>query len=288
MTYLNQIGLRFPSVPNREWIVDYNRKKNFIPEFAFDVFGSKVNHYLVLKDSGNVIEDIKQMVEHICEVFRSPICGIDIVEESLIEWIMNFQPTIRYACIRNEVVTSVENLDCIMKSLKVTEHFVLESIGTDKEIRSIEPIPYRSISIFSSYWLTLPAILNGTNYIIRLYDSKLTPKDINTILKEWHKGSKLCNLEYLQIQAYTLPDINSYVEVLEDLNLTGSDGNDGRPMTVKIHDEWTYTLPEVESVHNLIREDGMIGSVFPSVTMNEENGEIIDVFFNFQVWSKQA
>ncbi|CAO4372395.1 unnamed protein product [Caenorhabditis nigoni] len=173
------------------------------------------------------------MVEHICEVFRSPICGIDIVEGSLIEWIMNLQPTIRYACIRNEVVTSVENLSCTLKSLKVTEHFVLESIGTDKEIRSIEPIPYRSISIFSSYWLTLPAILNGTNSIICLYDSKLTPKDINTLLKEWQLGFKLCNLEYLQIQAYTLPDLDSYAEVLEDLNLTDSDGNDGRPMTVQ-------------------------------------------------------
>ncbi|PIC11544.1 hypothetical protein B9Z55_002886 [Caenorhabditis nigoni] len=71
------------------------------------------SNFNLLKDNG--IEDITQMMEHVCEVFRSPICEMHITEESLIEWIIKFQPIIRYVCVCMDVLTSVESLDRILK-----------------------------------------------------------------------------------------------------------------------------------------------------------------------------
>ncbi|CAO4372394.1 unnamed protein product [Caenorhabditis nigoni] len=200
----------------------------------------------VERNNGNAIEDLKQMVEHICEVFRSPIREITIVEQSLIDWIIKFQPTIPYLTIEKDVITSVGTLDCIFEDLKVTKHFVLNSIRSAKKIQCTEPISFPSISIHNSYWFTVPLILNGNNSIIRLYDSKLTPKDINTILKEWQKGAKLQNLKYLEIQTTThLYDNDCSDEIFKYLYPTSVHRNEGRPKTVSIDDEWTYTLPEL-------------------------------------------
>ncbi|CAO4384462.1 unnamed protein product [Caenorhabditis nigoni] len=69
--------------------------------------------------------------------------------------------------------------------------------------------------------------------MIRLHGSKLTPKEINTILKEWKMGSKLCNLEYLEIDTVAFQDAESYTnEILKDLDWTDGNENDGRPTTV--------------------------------------------------------
>ncbi|CAO4372390.1 unnamed protein product [Caenorhabditis nigoni] len=230
---------------------------------------------------------LREIAEHICEVFRSTICFIQLADQSLVDWIMNFQPTVQYACIRNDFVTSVESLNCIFKNIKVTEHFVLQPLERDKEINVTEPIPYRSISIMDSYWVTLSSILNGNNSIICLYDSKFTPKDINTILKEWQKGSKLQNLEFLEIQAPTLLDAARYSnEILEDLNLLEHEENDGRPRTINIHSEYIYTLPEAEPVHSLMRSDGMILSIIGQHVIFE--GGKTTIILDMQVWRKQS
>ncbi|PIC31709.1 hypothetical protein B9Z55_012316 [Caenorhabditis nigoni] len=168
------------------------------------------------------------MMEHICEVFRSPIRYIDIFEESLIEWIINVQPKIRYVWIRDNVIISVESMNRISKIFSATERFGLESVAIDEDFQYTEPIPCPAISIYNSSWITLSSILNGNNSIIRLYDSKLTPKDINTILKEWQMGTKLRNLEYLKIEISTDLDV---LEDFKDLNLTVEVVNDRRPVT---------------------------------------------------------
>ncbi|PIC31700.1 hypothetical protein B9Z55_012309 [Caenorhabditis nigoni] len=234
----------------RSWIIGYdalNEEEEESPEYPYfesDLTGPKVTHKLFLRSNGTAIEDTKRMIEHICEVFRSSISAINIVEQSLIDWIIQFQPEVRCACINDNVITSVETLNRVLKSFKVTEHLVLGSVETDKKTKITEPIPYRSISIWNSYWVTLPAILNGTNSIIRLLDSKLTPKDINTILKEWQMGTKLRNLEYLEIEIFTTQDLEIVSnEAVINLNLTESDGNDGRPKTGRIYDEYISTLP---------------------------------------------
>ncbi|PIC31778.1 hypothetical protein B9Z55_012357 [Caenorhabditis nigoni] len=235
------ILLTLSSNPGHTWVIRYKdfyeeEEEEESPEYSYFksyLTGPQAKHYLFLKNDGNAIEGMKKMVELICEVFRFSICGIYIVEESQIDWIVKFQPEVRHVYIKNNVVTSVETLDHVFKNIKVTEHFVLGSIGTEKETKSKESIPYRSVSIWSSSWVTLPTVLNGNNSIIRLIDSKLTPKDINTILKEWQMGTKLQNLEYLEIEIFTTQDLESLSnEAVKDLNLTESDGNDGRPRTV--------------------------------------------------------
>ncbi|PIC35545.1 hypothetical protein B9Z55_014866 [Caenorhabditis nigoni] len=236
-----QICLRFSTNPGVEWIIDYIKKTEY-PYFRSIPVGPKVYRHLVPKDNGNSIEDIKKMIEHICEVFRSPICEIDIFDESLIEWLINFQPTIRYVSIENNLVLSIRKLDRIFNSLKVTEHFQWRSIATSlrnskstdcENFHITEPIPFSSISISNSYWLTLPSILDATNSVICLYDSKLTSNDINTILKQWQQGIKLRNLEFLQIETSITEDLDSFaIEVVKDLDWTESGGNDGRPMTM--------------------------------------------------------
>ncbi|CAO4372364.1 unnamed protein product [Caenorhabditis nigoni] len=179
------------------------------------------------------METSKQMTEHICEVFRSPISGIDIAEESHIEWLIKFQPTIRCVTIREDVVTSVDTLYRVLNNLNVTEYFWLGSIATDEYFQYLEPIPFRSIAIKNSSWVGLPSILNGINSIICLFESNLTAEDINTILKEWQMGTKLQNLEYLRIDICTLLDAGIFIETaVKGLEVTLSDGNDGRPTKV--------------------------------------------------------
>ncbi|PIC31644.1 hypothetical protein B9Z55_012273 [Caenorhabditis nigoni] len=99
-------------------------------------------------------------------------------------------------------------------------------------------------------------------------------------------GTKLRNLEYLEIDTVVFQDANSFTnEVLKDLDWTDGDENDGRPMTVKIHGEATYTPPVIQIVKNLIRDNGMIGSIFQRFGVFE-NGKM-NLCFCFQVWSKQ-
>ncbi|PIC31696.1 hypothetical protein B9Z55_012308 [Caenorhabditis nigoni] len=263
-----QIWLKHDTVQGLDWIIDYNnqKKSSVYPVFETLLKGPQAFHSLFLKDNGNVIEDVKQMMEHICEVFRSPISDIRIFEESFIEWIIQFQPTIQCVWIRKDVITSVETMERMLKNITMTEFFGLQPTEIDKKFQITEPIPSRSIAIYNSFWITLPSILNGSNSIIRLFDSNLTAKDINTILKEWQIGNKLQSLEYLEIQTpkidtFARPDYNN--EILKDLNLTVSVDNNGRPNTVNIdNDVWTYTLPQTQPVYNLIRNDGMIGSIF--------------------------
>ncbi|PIC53305.1 hypothetical protein B9Z55_003065 [Caenorhabditis nigoni] len=259
-----QICLKLSTDPGLEWIIHYEKKRKFIPihcpwkypYFQSNLLGPNALHVLCLKDNG--IEDITQMMEHICEVFRSPICEMHIIEESLIEWIIKFQPIIRHVFVRENVLTSVESLDRILENLEVTESFWSKYHAC---FQYKEPIPSRSITIYNSYWLTLPSILNGNNSITFLYDSKLTPTDINTILKEWQSGFKLRNLEFMAIEVFTLLDIHRYSnEVLN--NLPNIVENNGRPMTVKTHDDNIWTLPEGPPVHNIIRSDGTILSIF--------------------------
>ncbi|PIC31742.1 hypothetical protein B9Z55_012336 [Caenorhabditis nigoni] len=246
--------------------------------------GPKVYHFLFLKDNGNVIEEIKLMIEHICEVFRSPITGITIVEESLIDWIIKFQPTIRYVWINDDVVNSVGTLDRIFENLNVTNHFRLKSIGNEPIMT--DPIPFPSISIYNFYWFDLPSILNGTNAIIRLYRSILTTIDINTILKEWQLGYYLYNLEYLEIETFTFLERYDFIlEVLKNLDWTPNFGNEGRPTTVKVNDEHICTVPREDSRFNIIRFDGMVGSMFFRMRNDGGNRKMI---FMFQVWRKQA
>ncbi|PIC31716.1 hypothetical protein B9Z55_012321 [Caenorhabditis nigoni] len=279
-----QIQLRYSLNPGRTWITDLELSE--YPYYQSSLVGPTVNHYLFMKNNGNAIEDLKQMAEHICEVFRSPIREITIVEQSLIDWIIKFQPTIPYLTIEKDVITSVGTLDCIFEDLKVTKHFVLNSIRTPKKIQCTEPISFPSISIHNSYWFTVPLILNGNNSIIRLYESKLTPKDINTILKEWQKGAKLQNLKYLEIQTTThLYDNDCSDEIFKYLYPTSVHRNEGRPKTVSIDDEWTYTLPEVVVVHNITRSDGMTLSVFGSFRDLKRGGR--ELFLGMQVWHKQ-
>ncbi|CAO4372400.1 unnamed protein product [Caenorhabditis nigoni] len=258
--------------PGLRWTIEHtnDKKSSEYPYFRTCLVGPKADHYLVEWKDENTIENSKQMAAHICEVFRSPTCAINISEESQIEWLIEFQPTIRYFWICNPVIISVESLDRVFKNLTVTKYFRLKSISTDKEFRITEPIPYRSISIYNSYWVTLPAILNGTNSVIRLHDSKLTPMDINTLLREWQMGTKLRNLEFLGIRSSTLLDVHSYDnEIFRNLNWTNGDENNGRPMAIKIHDEYIYNLPEEQIVHNLIRSDGMILSLFVQYRVSE-------------------
>ncbi|ULU08109.1 hypothetical protein L3Y34_019293 [Caenorhabditis briggsae] len=156
---------------------------------------STASHYLALKNDENGIEDFKRMVENIWEMFPSSVCDMEIDKPSLIEWIINVQPTIRCVSIRNNVITSFETLNLLFKSLKVTQYFCLtENRNSCPKIVITEPIAYRSVSI-DHCCLTLPAILNGTNSIILSSGSELLPTDINTVLKEWQTGTKLQNLE---------------------------------------------------------------------------------------------
>ncbi|CAO4372363.1 unnamed protein product [Caenorhabditis nigoni] len=239
-------------------------------------------------DNGNAIEDFKKMLEHICEVFRSPTIDIRIGEESFIEWFIKFQPTIRDVSIKKNTITTVETLDRVFKNLKFTEYFHLEPIALEENFQHTESFPFRSIAIIDSSWVTSPAILNGSNSIIRLYDSKLTPMDINTILREWQMGNKLRNLEYLEIWTSTpLSRRRSIHESMRDMNMTVSFGNDGRPLKIKFHDDFIFKLPRVNRVFNLTRSDGMIGSIIAKFSVNRlENRTNILIYF--QVWSKQA
>ncbi|CAO4372387.1 unnamed protein product [Caenorhabditis nigoni] len=248
--------------------------------------GPEVNHFLLLKDSENAVEDIKQMIEHICEVFRSPIFGITIFNESLIEWLINFQPIIQSSWVCKDVI-SVKTLERISKSLKVKQFLGFDSVEIDEKFQFTETLPCTSISIHNSFWITLPSILNGTNSIIRLYGSELSPVDINVILKEWYLGSKLCDLEYMVIHTTTLLDTESYVrEMFKDLHVAISVTNDGRPTTVKLNHEWTITLPDEELVNNLIRSDGKILSIFGHYELFAD--EKTKMFLNLQVWRKQS
>ncbi|PIC41924.1 hypothetical protein B9Z55_009169 [Caenorhabditis nigoni] len=272
-----QICLKLSTDPGLEWIIHYRKKMKFIPihspwkypYFQSNLLGPKALHILYLKDDG--IEDITQMMEHICEVFRSPIVDMDIVEESIIEWIIKFQPIIRHVCIHKDVILSVESLDRILKNLEVTERFWLASIALDEYFQYKEPIPFRCIIINNSYWLTLTSILNANNSVIFLHDSKLTPTNINTILKEWQKGFKLRNLEYMEIDISTPLDRRRCKrEIFKNLNLTVADENNGRPTRVKIYDENIYTLPRLPTVRNIIRSDGMILSIFGHYKVSEK------------------
>ncbi|CAO4372411.1 unnamed protein product [Caenorhabditis nigoni] len=284
---LPQIQLRSSTNPGRIWIIKYDDEYNSseYPYFQSKLTGPKVVHYLLLKDDVGAIEDSKQMTEHICKVFHSPITDIQIGEESVIEWVVKFQPTIRCLLIPESVVISVETLDRILKNIKIKEFLMLGSVAKDKNIQIVEPIPPHSIIVCDSHWITLPSILNGTNSTIRLFGSKLTPMDINTILKEWQMGSKLRNLQYLEIDAVTLEDPHSFAdETFQGLNVTRSRDNDGRPTTVKIHDDLIYQLQEAEMVFNLTRSDGMIGSILLWFEADEDPKSIM---ICFQVWRRQ-
>ncbi|PIC31704.1 hypothetical protein B9Z55_012311 [Caenorhabditis nigoni] len=283
------ICLRLSTDPGVIWFIAYSnqKKSSGYPYFQSSLFGPKVNHFLFQWCDGSVIEDIKQMVGHICEVFCSSINGIDIVEQSLIEWIIKFQPTIPHVWIMKGVITSSESLDHTLKNLKVTEHLGLQSTAIDERFEITNPISSRFITIDGSNWITLPSILNGNNSVIVLNDSMLTPMDINTILKEWQKGSKLQNLEYMRIYTTTLLDAESYItEAFKDLNFTDDVGNDERPTTVERDDERTQTLPETDMVFNLIRSDGMILSIFGHYDVFED--EKIDMLLHLQVWRPQV
>ncbi|CAO4372381.1 unnamed protein product [Caenorhabditis nigoni] len=280
------IQLRCSIDPGRIWKIVYEKREESsgYPYFTSILTGPKVVYRLTLE---NAIENSKQMTEHICEVFRSPITGIEIADESFIEWLIKFQPTIRYVAIRKDVVTSVETLHRVLNNLNVTEYFHVKSIAIHEYFQYLEPIPLRSIAIKDSSWVTLPSILNGNNSIIRLYGSKWTEKEINTMLKEWQKGTKLRNLEFLEIlistplDARCEPNICTLIDALifieragKGLNITLSDEND-RPLTIKIHDEFTFTPPRVIRTRNLIRSDGMMGSVFWQYKLHGQKNLVI-------------
>ncbi|CAP32508.2 Protein CBG13769 [Caenorhabditis briggsae] len=55
-------------------------------------------------------------------------------------------------------------------------------------------------------------------------------------------------------------------------------------LEMKIDDEWTLTLPDAEPVCNLIRNDGMIGSIFESFELHADRK--LELCFCFQVWNK--
>ncbi|PIC31750.1 hypothetical protein B9Z55_012340 [Caenorhabditis nigoni] len=87
--------------------------------------------------------------------------------------------------------------------------------------------------------------------------------DINTILKEWQRGSKLRNLSFLEINTSTLLDMDSCNrEMRKDLNLELNIDDYRRPKTVKVSDDYTYTVPWDPFADQLIRGDGMIGTIF--------------------------
>ncbi|PIC31714.1 hypothetical protein B9Z55_012319 [Caenorhabditis nigoni] len=283
-----QIWFKVPTHPGLDWVIDYNKQyePSVYPAFHSSLTGPKAVHFLILHDNGNILEDMKQMVEHICEVFRSPISNIRIFDESLIEWIIKFQPTIRRAWILKSAISSAETMDRVLKNIKVTNFLGLEPLTIDEKFQFTESIPSRSVFVWNSFWLTLPSILNGANSIIRLYDSKLTGKDINTILKEWQKGTKLRNLEYLKIEFVPLEGHDSYSEILDDLNFTHEDENNGRPTTVEIGDDWKITLPMEHSGCDLIRSDGMIGSIVD--IGSDWSGKERKIRFSFLVWRKQS
>ncbi|CAO4372405.1 unnamed protein product [Caenorhabditis nigoni] len=79
----------------------------------------------------------------------------------------------------------------------------------------------------------------------------------------------------IQISGYLKND-ECLDEVVRDLDVTVGVENDGRPMTVKCDDEWTYRLPQVNRVLNIVRSDGTIGSIFARDSIH------------FQVWSKNT
>ncbi|CAO4372403.1 unnamed protein product [Caenorhabditis nigoni] len=274
----NQIHLTCPTNPWRIWIINSQKDNGSSkhPYLHSITEGLYIFDYLTLKNNGNYIEYYKQMAEHVCEVFRSPICAIIIGEGSLIDWIIKYQPTIREVWIHDDVITSVETLDRIFKNLKVTDYFQLGSLAIDEKFRYTEPIPFPSLTISTSSWFTLPALLNGNNSIIHLFGSKWAANDINTILREWQRGSKLRNLESFEIQAPILRNRESHFnEVLEGLNWTESFGNYRRHRTMRIDED---------RIH-LIRSDGMIGSISANYVVNK-NKEII--IFKFQVWRRQT
>ncbi|PIC31746.1 hypothetical protein B9Z55_012338 [Caenorhabditis nigoni] len=229
------IRLRFTSDSGRAWIINYaNRKSHpFLNFHSSSGVEETVYYHPIPEETGYTIKDSKEKLELICEVFRSPIHKMEINCQSLIDWIIRFQPIIRYVSIRDNVITSVETLDHVFKNLKVTEHFHLGSLAIDDTFRYAEPIPFRAISITDSSWLTLPSILHGTHSIVCLYGSKLELKDINICLKEWQLGNKLQNLEYMEIETTSFLNLDdSLDEVARDLNVTPSFQNNGRPMTV--------------------------------------------------------
>ncbi|PIC31637.1 hypothetical protein B9Z55_012270 [Caenorhabditis nigoni] len=281
-----EIWLKHPDAPGLKWIINYEKEKesSVYPVLDSSFRGPQTVHFLYLYDNG--IEDLKQMAEHICEVFRSPIADVRISEESLIDWIINLQTTIPRAFISKGVITSVETMDRVFKNLKGTEYFDLEAIAIDESFQYTEPIPFRCISLWDPFWLSLPSILNGTNSVILSYGSKFTPTDINTILKEWQKGTKLQNLEFMEIETFELLNARkAYLEIWADLDWTDGGENDGRPMEVRIDDEWTLMLPEGVPKGNLIRNDGMIGSIFESFELHADRR--LELCFSFQVWKKQ-
>ncbi|PIC31647.1 hypothetical protein B9Z55_012275 [Caenorhabditis nigoni] len=286
-----QIELGTPINPCNRWFIKYDKKQESSRNLYFlsRQLGPEVFRSLLLKLDGNVIEEFKKMVEHICEVLRSPISDIRISDKSLIDWIINFQPTIRYVSIDDKVITTSEKLNHVLKNLKVTEYFRLGSIPSYTTFEYTKPIPSRSIIINDASWLSLLAILDGNNSIIRLIGSKLTPTDINTILKEWQMGTKLQNLEYLEFTTATLLDSDQWRRrVFNDLNRTEGDENHGRPTTVKIHDEYTYTLPWAHLVGNLIRGDGTIGTIGMYEEWKHDKMNLRQLRFYLQVWSRQA
>ncbi|PIC14119.1 hypothetical protein B9Z55_027392 [Caenorhabditis nigoni] len=283
-----EINLKCPIYPYREWTIEFNEEKESseYPYFESYQTGPIVENFLFLKNNENAIEDSKQLTEHICEVFSSPVSGVDLGEESQIKWISKFQQIFRKVWIWDDVITSVETLYRVLNDVKVTDYVFLGSVAIDENFQIRVPIPAQQISIRNSYWLTLPSILNGTNSMIRLHGSKLTPKEINTILKEWKMGSKLCNLEYLEIDTVAFQDAESYTnEILKDLDWTDGNENDGRPTTVKLDGEWTDTLPQVKTVRNLTGCGGKIGSIFETFG-DFEDGKL-ELCFYFQVWSRQ-
>ncbi|PIC31724.1 hypothetical protein B9Z55_012326 [Caenorhabditis nigoni] len=193
------VTLNIPNGPDETWSILYNNRGTSEVLHFTKLIDTSVDHSLSVKNNGNAIEDFKRIVENIYEVFQSPICRIDICDEQFVEWIIKFQPAARYFWIHNDV-TSGETLDRVFKSLKGTNYFFSKSTITGEETTVTEPIPSRVIRLTYSSWFTLPLILNGSNSVMELYRSNLTPKDINTILKEWQMGTKLQNLEYLSIE----------------------------------------------------------------------------------------
>ncbi|PIC31763.1 hypothetical protein B9Z55_012347 [Caenorhabditis nigoni] len=111
--------------------------------------------------------------------------------------------------------------------------------------------------------------------------------DTNTILKEWQKGTKLQNLEFLGINISKTLYLDRFSdEVSKGLNLKELVGNDGRPSTIKIGAEWTNTPQEEDFKSNLIRNDRMIGSMFYYYAGSD--GQKNNIRFMFQVWRRQT
>lgn len=294
------IYLTLPNYPDTEWLILFHDDVDDFPIkhlrkingksvlSAIEEGAGQTSYFHRLNFSGgNSNENTKWMVEHLKEVFRSPIECVSLdmsVEIGALDWLQKFQPSIDFFSGKGQVHSN-DHLSFILSNLQIKKE--QELIPNVSDFQYNKAINVHSLFLERANWITMDAILASENTQINVCDSCFTPHDLNKLLKKWMGGWNK-NLEYFHSSKMVEDDkkkTENFEEITKDIEFReyNAEENPERPRELVF---WSGHFMDitVENNFQLSRSGGKIAA-FRHFFEQSDDDELKERF-EFHAWDK--